>query len=72
MKNEFDWSPWSECSKTCGSDSYRKREKTCSFSLMENDGKLCIGSNIEKMACNVPLCPVQEAVRPNNTLIKGE
>lgn len=72
MKNEFDWSPWSECSKTCGSGSYRKREKTCSFSLMENDGKLCIGSNVEKMACNVPLCPEQEAVRPNNTLIKGE
>lgn len=39
---------------------------------MENDGKLCIGSNIEKMACNVPLCPEQAAGRPNNTLIEGE
>ena len=70
MKNEFDWSPWSACSKTCGAGSYRKREKTCSFFLMD-DEKLCIGSNIQKVPCNVPLCTRQAAGRPNNTLQQG-
>ena len=69
MKNEFDWSPWSTCSKTCGAGSYRMREKICSFSLPDNDRKVCVGSDVQKVPCNVPLCPKETVLgRPNSTL----
>ena len=58
MKNEFDWSPWSACTKTCGVGSYRTRERACSLSIPEDFKKpLCIGSDIQKVPCIVPLCP---------------
>lgn len=62
VKNEFDWSPWSACTRTCGFGSYRTRERTCSLSIAR---KTCIGSEIQKVLCNVPVCPKMEAARPN-------
>ena len=72
MKNDFDWSPWSACSKTCGIASFRTREKTCSLSLEDNEGRVCEGLDIQKVRCNVPLCPTQEVGRPNNIIQPGQ
>lgn len=71
LKNEFDWSPWSACTKTCGFGSYRTRERTCSLSIPEDLRKVCIGSDIQKVPCNVPLCTKTATVIPNNTLQQG-
>ncbi|KAL9981504.1 hypothetical protein ACROYT_G010211 [Oculina patagonica] len=71
LKNEFDWSPWSACTKTCGVGSYRTRERTCSLSIPEDLRKVCIGSDIQKVPCNVPLCTKMATVIPNDTLQQG-
>ena len=67
MKNEFDWSPWSACTKTCGVGSYRTRERTCSLSIPEDFKKVCIGSDIQKVPCIVPFCPRASTVIPSST-----
>ena len=71
MKNEFDWSPWSACTKTCGFGSYRTRERTCSLSIPADVSKTCIGSEIQKVPCNVPMCPKMETARPKVILQQG-
>lgn len=73
MKNEFDWSPWSACSKTCGVGSYRTREKACSLMLSDNESwKVCVGSEVQKVPCSVPLCPRQASGKPDNILQIGQ
>ena len=71
MKNEFDWSPWSACTKTCGVGSYRTRERTCSLSIPEDLRKVCIGSDIQKVPCIVPMCSKTPAVIPNDIPQQG-
>ena len=71
LKNEFDWSPWSACTKTCGFGSYRTRERTCSLFIPEDLRKVCISSDIQKVPCNVPLCSKAVTVIPNTTQQQG-
>lgn len=71
MKNEFDWSPWSACTKTCGVGSYRTRERTCSLAIPEDFRKVCIGSEIQRVACIVPFCPRAAVVVPSTTPQQG-
>lgn len=51
------WSDWSECSKTCGSDSYRKRERTCTDPPPRYGGEECEGRSVERRHCLKPPCP---------------
>lgn len=50
------WSDWSECSKTCGSDSYRKRERTCTDPPPRYGGEDCQGRTVERRHCLRPPC----------------
>ena len=72
MKNEFDWSPWSACSKTCGVGSFRTREKTCSLSVEDIEMKVCEGLDIQKVRCNVSSCPREEVGRPIDIFHPGQ
>ncbi|XP_076825548.1 uncharacterized protein LOC143471085 isoform X1 [Clavelina lepadiformis] len=48
------WGPWSEfgqCSRTCGVQIYKIRERTCQGGRFK-----CIGSELDGIDCNVPFC----------------
>lgn len=58
-----EWTPWSECSKTCGSDSTRTRTRSCETSVRPRFGLIidpCPGMATEQDNCNVPDCPDSE------------
>ena len=46
----MDWSPWSECSATCGSNGERYRFRTC-VNGDPGDGS-CTGNDREDQTCN--------------------
>lgn len=50
------WSDWSECSKTCGSNSYRSRERTCTNPPPRYGGEDCEGRTVERHRCSKPPC----------------
>lgn len=41
-----DWGPWSACSKTCGLEGRRSRQRTC-------DGNRCPGVSRQEFGCNI-------------------
>lgn len=51
----LDWSPWSVCSETCGSNAHKIRVRKCSNPA--NSGSSCGSDYKEVIACNA-LCPV--------------
>ena len=54
-----DWSPWSKCSKKCGSGETKTRTRNCQTSDMN---KCLGGKHLEKAACdkkNLPICAEQ-------------
>ncbi|XP_068593022.1 thrombospondin-2-like [Cebidichthys violaceus] len=51
------WSPWSECTTTCGHGSVT-RVRLCSNPPPQKGGRGCAGSAREKRPCNKTLCPV--------------
>ncbi|KAM5147900.1 hemicentin-1 [Mantella aurantiaca] len=53
----LDWSPWEECSKTCGSGK-QTRTRVCKIPSGEEEGKMCDGKAIDTRVCNNKPCPV--------------
>ena len=55
-----DWSPWSECSKTCGIGE-KTRERSCTNPSPANGGSTCVDQNLgdasETSSCNEGGCP---------------
>ena len=49
------WSPWTECSQTCG-DSFRRKTRTCSSPAPAHGGNPCVGQDELMQACHVPRC----------------
>ncbi|XP_070535820.1 semaphorin-5A-like isoform X2 [Ptychodera flava] len=54
-----EWSQWSACSKTCGSDfNYKIRQRTCANPAPQHGGKSCSGDSIQEAHCETsPQCP---------------
>ncbi|EDO37341.1 predicted protein, partial [Nematostella vectensis] len=52
------WTKWSECSETCGSDSIQMRMRVCTNPPPSNGGKDCQGWRFEVKYCNLTKCPV--------------
>ncbi|XP_056379622.1 hemicentin-1 isoform X2 [Hyla sarda] len=52
-----DWSPWEECSKTCGSGK-KTRTRTCHIPPGQEGGKSCLGKAVDTIVCNTEPCPV--------------
>uniref|UniRef100_A0A914EBD7 Uncharacterized protein n=1 Tax=Acrobeloides nanus TaxID=290746 RepID=A0A914EBD7_9BILA len=60
------WTPWTECSKKCGSG-LRKRYRKCSINK-EIRGSYCNGTTMEKESCNVEKCPETPTQLYDNSL----
>ncbi|CRK98212.1 CLUMA_CG011575, isoform A, partial [Clunio marinus] len=52
------WSPWSACSKTCGSG-HRTRKRECNNPSPKYNGTSCRGENVEFEECKMKLCLAQ-------------
>ncbi|XP_040264776.1 hemicentin-1 isoform X1 [Bufo bufo] len=52
-----DWSPWEECTKTCGSGK-KTRTRTCHVPPGQEGGKACLGKAVDTIVCNTEPCPV--------------
>ncbi|XP_062521112.1 A disintegrin and metalloproteinase with thrombospondin motifs adt-1-like [Corticium candelabrum] len=52
------WGEWSDCSATCGCDGYRSRSRSCSDPSPRCGGSSCIGSGVDRRACNKEPCPL--------------
>uniref|UniRef100_A0A7N6FJE3 ADAM metallopeptidase with thrombospondin type 1 motif, 18 n=1 Tax=Anabas testudineus TaxID=64144 RepID=A0A7N6FJE3_ANATE len=50
------WSPWSDCSRTCGGG-VMYRERSCTSPRPQNNGKFCSGSSRHNQLCNTRPCP---------------
>ncbi|XP_051581270.1 hemicentin-1-like isoform X1 [Myxocyprinus asiaticus] len=55
--NWSDWSPWEECSCTCGQGN-RTRVRTCSNPAAQHGGRACEGKAVESIMCSIRPCPV--------------
>ncbi|XP_017276034.1 hemicentin-1 isoform X1 [Kryptolebias marmoratus] len=55
--NWSGWSPWEECSQTCGQGN-RTRVRTCSDPPAQHGGRSCEGQAVEVIMCSVRPCPV--------------
>ncbi|KAM4722858.1 hemicentin-1 [Rhinophrynus dorsalis] len=55
--NWSEWSPWEECSRSCGSGK-RTRIRSCNDPPAQEGGKSCDGKALEVAVCNVKPCPV--------------
>ncbi|KAM3875993.1 hemicentin-1 [Diretmus argenteus] len=55
--NWSEWSPWEECSRTCGQGN-RTRVRTCSNPPAQHGGRPCEGKAVEVIMCSVRPCPV--------------
>ena len=67
-QGQWRWSPWSDCSVTCG-DGQQRRTGTC---ISPSTGKilvsqLCAGENNETRHCNNGECPGKPHIRDNHT-----
>uniref|UniRef100_A0A8C9S910 Semaphorin-5A n=1 Tax=Scleropages formosus TaxID=113540 RepID=A0A8C9S910_SCLFO len=49
------WSPWSQCSATCGGGHYQ-RTRSCSNPAPAGGGDICIGLHTEEALCNTQPC----------------
>ena len=56
------WVAWSTCSKACGGGE-KFRNRTCSNSTAEIEGKFCIGGMKDQMDCNSQICTGKIFVR---------
>ncbi|KAG8556198.1 hypothetical protein GDO81_017962 [Engystomops pustulosus] len=52
-----DWSPWEECSKTCGIGK-KTRTRTCHVPPGHEGGRSCLGKAVDTIECNSKPCPV--------------
>jgi hypothetical protein len=46
-----DWTEWSSCSKDCGRDGYRVRNRMCAQPVPSNQGVYCYGQSFDKQSC---------------------
>ncbi|CAJ1396777.1 unnamed protein product, partial [Effrenium voratum] len=53
----YDWSPWSFCSKTCGTGTYHRKRTVAVQDT--SGGKTCTGDDQEFGDCNEIPCPVE-------------
>jgi len=51
-----EWTDWSSCSATCGSDSSKTRTRTCTIPAPAHGGDDCIGDLSETTSCGLPNC----------------
>ena len=58
-----EWSPWTQCSKTC-SGGVRRRMRKCSNPPPSNGGRDCrnLGPSVESQDSNVKLCNGKNSV----------
>ncbi|XP_065656134.1 uncharacterized protein LOC136081827 isoform X2 [Hydra vulgaris] len=57
-----EWSPFSECSATCG-DGKKTRKRTCTNPPPSGNGKDCVGVLTETDACDLGQCPEPEFIK---------
>ncbi|XP_019553970.3 hemicentin-1 [Aedes albopictus] len=50
-----EWSPWSKCSKPCGTG-VRSRKRSCTNPEPKNGGRQCKGENMEMEKCSLKSC----------------
>ncbi|XP_022085366.1 hemicentin-1-like isoform X2 [Acanthaster planci] len=50
-----EWSAWTTCTRSCNGG-LRTRSRTCQ--APQNNGRDCVGNNIEQDICNVERCPI--------------
>ncbi|KAJ7361882.1 hypothetical protein OS493_014527 [Desmophyllum pertusum] len=50
------WSPWSQCSVTCGNGT-QQRYRSCTNPPPANNGTSCTGSDKETRICTTEICP---------------
>ncbi|XP_035996829.1 hemicentin-1 isoform X1 [Fundulus heteroclitus] len=55
--NWSQWSPWEECSHTCGQGN-KTRVRSCSNPPAQHGGRPCVGKAVEAIICTVRPCPV--------------
>ncbi|XP_044528060.1 hemicentin-1 [Gracilinanus agilis] len=58
--NWSEWSPWEECTRTCGQGN-RTRTRTCNNPTAQHNGKPCEGNAVDILMCNAKPCPVRGA-----------
>ncbi|ETN58597.1 adamts-7 [Anopheles darlingi] len=73
-----DWSPWSECSRTCGFG-IAKQTRECDHPSPAHGGTFCIGERARYKTCHLQPCPIgspsfraQQCSSHDNDTIKGE
>ena len=54
--NWSEWSPWEECTRSCGRGN-RTRTRTCNNPSAQHGGRLCEGTAVEIIMCNIRPCP---------------
>jgi hypothetical protein len=52
------WSPWSACSITCGTDGFMTRIRTCDHPAPLYGGKYCVGDSLDSTTCSKHPCPI--------------
>ncbi|XP_023195302.1 hemicentin-1 [Xiphophorus maculatus] len=55
--NWSQWSPWEECSQTCGQGN-KTRLRSCSNPPAQHGGRPCVGKAVEAIMCSIRPCPV--------------
>ncbi|XP_041764889.1 A disintegrin and metalloproteinase with thrombospondin motifs 7 [Anopheles merus] len=73
-----DWSPWSECSRSCGVG-IAKQTRECDHPSPAHGGMFCIGERARYKTCHVQACPLgtpsfraEQCSAHDNDTIKGE
>ncbi|XP_013403399.2 uncharacterized protein LOC106168770 [Lingula anatina] len=51
------WTPWSQCSRSCGGRGMRRQTRVCLNSGPEGSENVCEGESYRARACDVPPCP---------------
>uniref|UniRef100_A0A3B5LKZ5 Hemicentin 1 n=1 Tax=Xiphophorus couchianus TaxID=32473 RepID=A0A3B5LKZ5_9TELE len=54
--NWSQWSPWEECSQTCGQGN-KTRLRSCSNPPAQHRGRPCVGKAVEAIMCSIRPCP---------------
>uniref|UniRef100_A0A182NR21 Peptidase M12B domain-containing protein n=1 Tax=Anopheles dirus TaxID=7168 RepID=A0A182NR21_9DIPT len=73
-----DWSPWSDCSRSCGFG-IAKQTRECDHPSPAHGGTFCIGERARYKTCHVQACPLgtpsfraEQCSAHDNDTIKGE
>ena len=50
------WTPWKQCSKTCGGGT-QTRTRQCDNPPPSQGGKPCVGDTLQTRVCSINVCP---------------